>query len=207
MKIRYYAVDHAQTLTSTPWEANCHRQLSFPHPRRQSEYHQLPAHIFDQLPHEIYSRITSHLEATYTSGPEIDDSGRKQALRTLCLTSKGWAKAAIEHLYSNLVLPSSIASQKRSRRFSVTRAKSQLDLLVRTLNEAPSLAFLIQRVHVSRALASELAGVAVSPSQRRSAHRLLRNVIETCTEVEHFSGYCPACNQGARRMVQTALLV
>ena len=191
MKIRYYAVDHAQTLTSTPWEANCHRQLSFSHPRRQSEYHQLPAHIFDQLPHEIYSRITSHLEATYTSGPEIDDSGRKQALRTLCLTSKGWAKAAIEHLYSNLVLPSSIASQKRSRRFSVTRSKSPLDLLVRTLSEAPSLAFLIQSVHVSTPLARELNGGNVSPSQRRTAHRLLRNVIEMCTEVEHVSGYSP----------------
>jgi hypothetical protein len=191
MKVRYYASDHIPTLTSTPWEADRHRRLSFSHPRRQSGVLQLPAHVFEQLPYEIYSCITGHLEATYTTDPTIDDCGRKQALRTLCLTSKRWAKAAIEHLYRNLILPSSTTSSKKSRRFSVTRPKSQLDLLVRTLNEAPSLAFLIQRVHVSAVLGRELAGVAVNPSQRRSAHRLLRNVIETCTEVEHVSGYSP----------------
>jgi hypothetical protein len=194
MKVRYYAANQPPTLTSTPWDADHHKRLSFSPSRRQLACHQLPAHVFEQLPHEIYSRITGHLEATYTTGPEIDASGRKQALRTLCLTSKRWAKAAIEHLYSNLVLPSSIASslsQKRSRRFSVTRPKSQLDLLVRTLCEAPSLAFLIQSVHVSTVLSRELTGVNVSPSQRRSAHRLLRNVIETCTEVEIVSGYSP----------------
>jgi hypothetical protein len=194
MKVRYYALDHTPTLTSTPWEADRNKRLSFPHPQRQSGPNQLPAHIFEQLPHEIYSCITGHLEATYTTDPAIDDSGRKQALRTLCLTSKGWAKAAIEHLYRNLILPSSIPgslSQKKNRRFSMTRPKSQLDLLVRTLSEAPSLAFLIQRVHVSTALAEELAGGNVSSSQRRSAHRLLRNVIETCTEVERVNNYSP----------------
>lgn len=194
MKVRYYALDHTPTLTSTPWEADRQRRLSFSHPRLRSGPNQLPAHVFEQLPHEIYSCITGHLEATYTTDPAINDSGRKQALRTLCLTSKGWAKAAIEHLYRNLVLPSSVASslaQKKNRRFSMTRPKSQLDYLVRTLNEAPSLAFLIQRVHVSTNLARELAGEAVSASQRRTAHRLLRNVIETCTEVEHVSGYSP----------------
>jgi hypothetical protein len=190
MKVRYYAVNQPPTLTSTPWDADRHKRLSFSPSRQQLACHQLPAHVFEQLPHEIYSRITGHLEATYTTGPAVDDSGRKQALRTLCLTSKRWAKAAIEHLYSNLVLPSSIASS-RSRRFSVTRPKSQLDLLVRTLCEAPSLAFLIQSVHVSTVLSRELTGVNVSPSQRRSAHRLLRNVIETCTEVELVSGYSP----------------
>lgn len=192
MKVRYYAFDHIPTLTSTPWEADRHKRTSFSHPRRQLGRHHLPAPVFDQLPHEIYSRITGHLEATYTTGAAVDDSGRKQALRTLCLISKRWAKAAIEHLYRNLVLPSSISislSQKRSRRFSVSRPKSQLDLLVRTLSEAPSLAFLIQRVHVSTSLARELTGE--NPSQRRSAHQLLRKVIETCTEVELVSGYSP----------------
>ena len=183
IKVRYYAINHDR-----------HKPLSFSHPRRHPGSPQLPAHVFEQLPYEIYSSILGHLEATYETGPEFDNSGRKQALRTLCLTSKRWAKVAIEHLYRNLVLPSSIISslsQKRTRRFSVTRPKSQLDLLVRTLSEAPSLAFLIQHVHVSMPLNRELVGGNVSPSQRRTAHRLLRTVIETCTEVELVSGYSP----------------
>lgn len=71
------------------------------------------------------------------------------------------------------------------------RPKSQLELLLRTLNEAPSLAFLIQRIRASTPLNKELAGENISSSQCRSAHRLLRNVIGTCTEVELVSGYSP----------------
>lgn len=77
----------------------------------------------------------------------------------------------------------------------MSRPKSKLELLLRTLNEAPSLAFLIRRVHITSTLASELDGDDVSEAQRRAACRMLRDVIETCTEVEHVTGYHPSATQ------------
>jgi hypothetical protein len=152
---------------------------------------QLPAHVFEQLPHEIYSCILGHLEDTYTNGPTIDVSGRKRALRTVCLISRRWAKVGIEHLYRDLWLPSSEASNKRARRFSMARPKSRLELLLRTLNEAPSLSFLIRRIHVTGALAKELDSNDTSDAQCKAAYSMLREVVDICTEVELVTGYNP----------------
>lgn len=196
-RARYYSFEETPTLTRTPWEVERSKKHPQAHLTRRKGSLQLPAHVFEQLPHEIYSCILGHLEAQYTKGPAVDIAGRKQALLTLCLTSKRWAKVAIEHLYCDLVLPSNSnnARQKRTRRLSITKPKSQLDILLRTLNEAPSLAFLIRRIQIPTALAKELAGEDVSLSQRRAAHRSLRDVLEICTEVEFVSGYTAPATQ------------
>lgn len=186
-KPRYYSFDQPPTLTQTPWEVDRSKRTS----QLQRTRHQLPARVFEHLPHEIYSCILGHLEATYTDGATIDVSGQKRALRTICLTSKRWAKVGIEHLYRDLWLPSSTTSHKRARRFSITRPKSRLELLVRTLSEAPSLSFLIRRIHVTGALARELGNNVTSQGQHRVAYRLLRDVVEMCTEVELITGYNP----------------
>ena len=178
-------------MTRTPWEVERHKR----HPQAQRSRHDrsthLPAHVFEQLPHEIYSCILGHLEATYANGPTIDVSGRKAALRTICLTSKRWAKVGIEHLYRDLWLPSSASSNKRARRFSMARPKSRLELLLRTLGEAPSLSYLIRRIHITDVLARELNGDDTSEAQRRAAYNMLREVIDVCTEVELVTGYTP----------------
>lgn len=97
----------------------------------------------------------------------------------------------IEHLYRDLWLPSSVATNKRARRFSMARPRSRLELLLRTLNEAPSLSFLIRRIHVTEALVRELEGTDTSTAQRRAANQMLRDVVDICTEVELVSGYNP----------------
>jgi hypothetical protein len=188
-KPRYYSFDQAPTLTRTPWEEDRSKRHS--QSVRHGRASRLPAHVFEQLPHEIYSCIVGHLEATYTNGLTIDVSGRKAALLTLCLTSRRWAKVGIEHLYRDLWLPSSTSSHKRVRRFSMARPKSRLELLVRTLSEAPSLSFLIRRIHVTSALARELESNDTSSAQQRAAHRMLQDVVEICTEVELVTGYNP----------------
>jgi len=190
---RYYSFDQTPTLTKTPWEADRTKRNSplWWAGQRPSRPNELPAHVFEQLPHEIYSCILGHLEDTYTNGPTIDVSGRKRTLRTICLTSKRWTKVGIEHLYRDLWLPSSTTGNKRARRFSMARPKSRLELLLRTLAEAPSLSLLIRRVHITAALAKELDGIDTSDAQRRAAHNMLREVIEICTEVEIVTGYNP----------------
>jgi hypothetical protein len=188
-KPRYYSFDQAPTLTRTPWETDRYKRHS--QWARHDRTAQLPAHIFEELPHEIYSCIVGHLEATYTNGLTVDVSGRKAALLTLCLTSRRWAKVGIEHLYRDLWLPSSTSSPKRARRFSMARPKSRLELLVRTLSEAPSLSFLIRRIHVTGALARELESNDTSNAQHKAAHRMLQEVVEICTEVELVTGYNP----------------
>lgn len=194
-KQRYYSFDHTPTLTKTAWEADRTKRVS---PlwwtgagQKPSKSDGLPRQVFEQLPHEIYSCILGHLEDTYTNGPTIDVSGRKRALRTICLTSKRWAKVGIEHMYRDLWLPSSATGNKKGRRFSMARPKSRLELLLRTLEEAPSVSLLIRRIHITAALARELDGVDTSDAQRKAAHNMLREVIETCTEVEEVTGYNP----------------
>ncbi|KAM0721257.1 hypothetical protein Q7P37_003545 [Cladosporium fusiforme] len=201
-KPRYYSFDTVPTLTKTPWEAERHRRNS--HAQYGRRPRQLPAHVFNQLPHEIYSCIVGHLEASYTKGCVIDVRGRQQALRTVCLTSKRWAKAAIEHLYRDLWLPSSAPGQKTGRRLSISgrrlslsmgRPKSQLDLLLRTINEAPSLTFLVRRAHISSALARELDGESNLPSRTRSVYPVVQRVLDHCTEAELVSGYTPTATR------------
>lgn len=101
----------------------------------------------------------------------------------------------IEHLYRDLWLPSSTTGNKRARRFSMARPKSRLELLLRILEEAPSLSLLIRRVHITAALAKELDGIDTSDAQRKAAHNMLREVIEICTEVEIVTGYNPPATQ------------
>jgi hypothetical protein len=196
-KQRYYSFDQPPTLTKTPWEADRTKRNSplwwtgSEQKQKQTKSNGLPAQVFEQLPHEIYSCILGHLEDTYTNGPTIDVSGRKRAIRTICLTSKRWAKVGIEHMYRDLWLPSSTTGNKRGRRFSMARPKSRLELLLRTLDEAPSLSLLIRRIHITGTLAKELEGIDTSDAQRKAAHNMLREVIETCTEVELVTGYNP----------------
>lgn len=165
---------------------------------------QFPAHVFQQLPHEIYSCIVGHLESSFTKGSVVDVAGRQQALRTVCLTSKRWAKAAIEHLYRDLWLPSSAPGQKSGRRLSISgrrlslsmsRPKSQLDLLLRTINEAPSLTFLVRRVHISSALAGELESESNVATRYRSVYPVVQGVLDHCTEAELVSGYTPTATR------------
>jgi hypothetical protein len=186
-KPRYYSFDQHPTLIRTPWEADRSQRNS----QSQRTRHQLPARVFEQLPHEIYSCILGHLEATYTNGAMVNVSEQKRALRLICLTSKRWAKVGIEHLYRDLWLPSSTSSHKRARRFSMAKPKSRLELLVRTLSEAPSLSFLIRRMHITGALARELESTETSQAQHRVAYRLLRYVVEICPEVELITGFNP----------------
>ena len=196
-KPRYYAFDHGPALTKTARETDLSKRVSplwwagSGQKQEQAKSNELPAHVFEQLPHEIYSCILGHLLATYTDGPRVDVSGRKRAIRTICLTSKRWAKVGIEHMYRDLCLPSSATGSKRGRRFSMARPKSRLELLLRTLDEAPSVWLLIRRIHITVALARELDGIDTSDAQRKAAHNMVREVIETCTEVELITGYNP----------------
>lgn len=73
----------------------------------------------------------------------------------------------------------------------MARPKSRLELLLRTLEEAPSLSLLIRRIHITAALAKELDGIDSSDAQRKAAHNMLREVIQICTEVEVVTGYNP----------------
>ena len=73
----------------------------------------------------------------------------------------------------------------------MARPKSRLELLLRTLNEAPSLSFLIRRVHVTGALAKELDTIETPGAQSKAAYQMLREVIDICTEVELVTGYNP----------------
>ena len=198
-KPRYYALNHgpATALTKTAREKDLSKRVS---PlwwagsglkQEQAKSDELPAHVFEQLPHEIYSCILGYLLATYTDGPKVDLSGRKRAIRTICLTSKRWAKVGIEHMYRDLWLPSSATGNKRARRFSMAKPKSRLELLLRTLDEAPSVRLLIRRIHITEALARELDGIDTSNAQRKAAHNMIREVVETCTEAELVTGYNP----------------
>lgn len=71
------------------------------------------------------------------------------------------------------------------------KPKSQLDLLLRTINEAPSLTFLVRRVHISSALARELESESKLPSSRRSVYPVLQRILDNCTEAELISGFTP----------------
>lgn len=194
-KPRYYAFDHGPALTTTARETDLSKRVSplwwAGSGQKRAKSDELPAHVFEQLPHEIYSCILGHLLATYTDGPKVDVSGRKRAIRTICLTSKRWAKVGIEHMYRDLWLPSSVVSSKRGRRFSMARPKSRLELLLRTLDEAPSVWLLIRRIHITGALARELDGIDTSDAQRKAAHNMVRQVMQICTEVELITGYNP----------------
>lgn len=178
---------------------------------RQGKGSQLSAQVFESLPHEVYGCIVDHLEAGYSTATTLDVSGRQQALRTICQVSKPWAKAAIEALYRDLWLPSATLGQAGGRRMSTSskrrswtgkrlslslgKPKTPLELLLRTIEEAPSLAYLIRRVHVPSTLAIELDNEAPLPIERRLANRLVYEVIDKCTELELITGFNPAATR------------
>lgn len=180
-----YCFDETPTLVRTPWEFDRHRK------RPQSQWsrhtassHQLPARVFEELPQEIYECILAHLEASFETASSVHASSLRRQLQTLCFVSKRWARVAVEQLYRELWLPSCVSTSKR--KLSMTRVKGRMDMLIRTLTDAPDLAFLVRRIHVGSALSGELAG-----SNGQHAMKLLQEVIDRCTEVQAITGFTP----------------
>lgn len=194
----------APTLTRTPWEIDRKkRRPQSQWSRHTTKPRSLPARVFEQLPHEIYSCIVDHLEAICRNTSVADISPLQQELSSLCLVSRRWAKVAIEHLYRELWLPPNVPESKR--KLSVSRPKSRLELLSRTLSDAPGLASLVRRIHVNSLLSSELYGKTSRDGLHRELTRkLLRDVVSFCSELEAVSGYSPPL--GYDKDYQLALL-
>nr|OQO26542.1 hypothetical protein B0A51_08789 [Rachicladosporium sp. CCFEE 5018] len=178
-----YHFSEAPTLTRTPWELDRYRAR----PRSQRSRHgiatrRLPAHVFEQLPTEIYTCILAHLEAAHQKDSVVYIDPRQRDLRNLCLVSKRWAMVAMVSLYGDLWLPPPTAGSTRT--ISLARTKSPLELLLRTLTDAPDLAFLVRRIHAT-SLYDSAHGLR-DPSA--STSQALEQVIERCTELESLSG-------------------
>ena len=186
-----YFFQDAPTLTRTPWETDRHKRKPLSQwSRCPAKPRSLPAHVFEQLPHGVYNCIIDHLEASCRKTSAVDVSVLWRELRLLCLVSRRWAKVASEHLYRELWLPSN--PQESKRRLSAHRAKSRLELLLRTLSEAPGLACLVRRIHVSAVLRSELYGPARGGDMHcKHTRKLLQDVVSYCSEIESVSGYSP----------------
>nr|OQO26550.1 hypothetical protein B0A51_08797 [Rachicladosporium sp. CCFEE 5018] len=178
-----YQFSEAPTLTKTPWELDRHRAR----PQSQRSHNgtatrRLPAHVFEQLPTEIYTCILAHLEAAHHKDSVVYVDSRRRDLRNLCLTSKRWAMVAMVSLYGDLWLPLPTVGSKRM--LSLARTKGTLELLLRTLTDAPDLAFLVRRLHAT-SLYDSAHGFR-NPSAPMS--QTLEQVIERCTELESLSG-------------------
>jgi hypothetical protein len=167
------------TLTRTPWEEARKRRQ----PLSQSSRHRpgVPAHIVEQLPQCIYECIVDHLVASCETRSSVDTISLRRELLKLCLISKGWAKVAVERLYREIWLPSSVPASRR--KLSMTRPKSRLHLLARTLTDAPALALLVRQLHISRVLNIELR-------DRNNQQRMktFQTVLDVCTSVEILTG-------------------
>ncbi|KAI6868320.1 hypothetical protein KC343_g2416 [Hortaea werneckii] len=175
------------TLVRTPWELErsaCRPQF-LRQPRPQPE--RLSRRIFEHLPREIYHAILEQLESLYIHGNSVDVIGRQTDLKVLSLVDKRWHRIAREHLYREIWVPCD--DDLRRQYLLLSRRRSRLDLLRRTLKASQALASMVRRLHVTSGLAVDLDTQTGHAARRRAAYIALTSVVELCPNLEQLNGY------------------
>ncbi|KAK0897793.1 hypothetical protein LTR91_021019 [Friedmanniomyces endolithicus] len=194
--------DTVPHLVRTPWESE--RRLSR-RPQSQRlplvDQRPLPRRIFEQLPREIYHCILDHLETQHTIRTSVDVLGLQSSLKALLLVNRRWHRAAREHMYREIWLPSNDDLPKRA--LSLRSSHTLLKMLLRTLEESAALASMVRHLRVTARLACTLDGADGTPGDRRAAYVLLADIINRCPNLELLSGYSPV----VRDSVSTKLLI
>lgn len=186
--------DTVPHLVQTPWELERHQRRPKSQRKPFVSSKPLPRHVFEQLPREIYHSILDQLESLHAARSTVDVVGLQTDLKALLLVNKRWHRVAREHLYREIWLPGNVELQKR--KFALRASKTRLKLLLRTLAGSEGLASMVRHLRVTGDLACALDGVEQSPSVRRNAFDLVADIIGRCPNLEHFSGYSPAINDG-----------
>ncbi|KAF2431174.1 hypothetical protein EJ08DRAFT_587787 [Tothia fuscella] len=182
------------TLVRTPWELERFRRSNVsrnkpPTPRS------LPAHIFQNLPEEIYLCILQQLECSY-----FDDwagtctSCYVKDLHNLAFTSRAWEKSARRQLYTKIWISSlDPTSVKQSRRLPYHRIK----LLRRTLRDASHIGRLVKELRFPDA--QEIYQTA-STNERQKIINNLASLVMSCPSLERFTGLYLTYDHGYDRL-------
>lgn len=188
-----YAFNEIPTLTKTPWEQN--RALRSAPKRSQSTTRS--SHInqtFSRLPREILHCVLDHLKDLHRTKSQLDVTGHRAALAGLCVANKQWHRVAREHLYREIWLPWNGAAGAQRRGGHHSRSTHRLNLLLRTLQEAPGLAHLVKRLCIPSSMTYKLdcelfldSGVSESPS--RLIIPTLCAIIRKCANLQSLSGH------------------
>ncbi|KAI6820024.1 hypothetical protein KC340_g13396 [Hortaea werneckii] len=182
-----YSFETVPTLVRTPWELerSVFRSQSLRKPRLQPT--RFPRRIFEQLPREVYHSILAQLESLYNNGNSVDVIGRQTDLKVLSLVDRRWHRIAREHLYRDIWVPS---DEDLRRRYSLlSRKRSRLDLLRRTLKASQALACMVRRLHITTGLAIDISTESGHAARRHKALVAFASTVELCPNLEQLSGY------------------
>ncbi|RMY28046.1 hypothetical protein D0866_09705 [Hortaea werneckii] len=113
--------------------------------------------------------------------------GRQTDLKVLSLVDRRWHRIAREHLYREIWVPS---DEDLRRRYSLlSRKRSRLDLLRRTLKASQALAYMVRRLHITTGLAIDLSTETSHAARRHAALVALASIVKLCPKLEQLSGY------------------
>jgi len=194
--------DPTPILVPTPWELERSTRKRHSQRRPRVASRPLPRRIFEQLPREIYHCILDQLEDLHVRGAEVDAIGRQTDLKALLLVNKRWHRAAREHLYRDIWLPSNEELPRRA--FSLHRPRSRLKLLLKTLRDTEAYAYMVRHLHVSAELVVTLDALE-QPTPRKIAYNLVADIITLLPYLEFFSGYCPLIEDAISTKLYCAL--
>ncbi|TKA71316.1 hypothetical protein B0A55_07133 [Friedmanniomyces simplex] len=197
-----YNFDTVPHLVRTPWESE-RRMSRRPQSQRLpvKDMRPLPRRIFEQLPREIYHCILDHLETQHTARATVDVLGLQSSLKALLLVNRRWHRAAREHMYREILLPSNDDLPKRA--LSLRSSNTRLKMLLRTLEESAALASMVRHLRVTASLACTLDRADGSLVDRRATYSIMADIINHCPNLELISGYSPA----VRDSVDTKLFI
>ena len=175
------------SLVRTPWEL----QRSRPQTARKIVREPLKSKKFAQLPVEVMRCILGHLKQLHSTADTMPVIAYQQDLRSLCLLTRLWYRAAREYLYGDLWLPCNEYESKPS--IQLKKPLGRLKLLLRTLTRIPDTCELVRTVRCKDALQKELESEEKTYrlSTYVSSMNLLTEIIRICPRTEHFLGYIP----------------
>ncbi|KAF1836229.1 hypothetical protein BDW02DRAFT_494125 [Decorospora gaudefroyi] len=131
--------------TKTPWELERSKKISSW--RRRKPVYVFPAHIFKDLPREVYDCIVAQLEQIHLGLDQACPSCYLRDLRSLSLTSRTWDKAASAAMYRDVWVLTNEEHGKLPK--SKIGGTSRLKLLRRTLRGNSGIARRVRELHLS----------------------------------------------------------
>jgi hypothetical protein len=168
-------------LTKTPWELERARRNSTR--RCPKPMHEFPAHMFKNLPREVYDCILAQLEQIYQGHNRACSSCYLRDLHSLSLTSRAWDKAASATMYRKVLV---LANEEHGGLPKLkTKGTSRLKLLRRTLRENSGLARRVLELHMSDfQLLYQNATI-----EREEIANLVASLVMACPRLERLVGF------------------